>query len=55
MSEESKRPRTDIERIEDALDGLFLVATSPGPDTQTAILNGIVEMRRRLKPAKDEA
>ena len=37
------------------LNVLFEVATQPGPDTQTQILNGIREMKRRLTPTEDEA
>ena len=52
---DDKRPRTDVERIEEALDVLFDVATQPGPDTQTQILNGIRAMKRCLDPTEDEA
>ena len=52
---DDKRPRTDVERIEEALEVLYEVATAPGPDTQTAILHGIREMKRRLTPTEEEA
>ena len=55
MNEERKLFRTDIERIEDALNVLCDVATLPGPDTQTQILNGIREMKKALKQPDDEA
>ena len=52
---EEKRPRTDVERIEEALNTLFDFAIMPGPDVQTQILNGIRDMKRVLTPTEDEA
>ena len=50
-----RRPRTDVERMEDALNALYEMAMAPGPDVQTQILNGIRDMKRVLTPTEDEA
>ena len=52
---EDKRPRTDVERIEEALNTLHEEATAPGPDVQTQILYAINRMKKVLDPTEDEA
>ena len=48
------RPRTDVERIEDALDGFCEVAMQPGNSTASQLMEAVNELRKRLTPTDTE-